>query len=141
MPLYIWKKSYQCTLQEDQAVFYKTEVNGSSIPRKKSIKINNKDLHIQLFLNGCPLPLPPWFRNGINHCWLTSYTQLENFPAYIRLVSYDVASSISEELHLFSTEKEYIRLISSDTHCFWDTHRYNSTSSCSNNFIFPCFQF
>ena len=41
--------------------------------------------------------LPPWFRLGTN-CKLTSTTQLENFPAHIRLKSENISDSILEEL-------------------------------------------
>ena len=43
--------------------------------------------------------------NGVNHYRLTSFTQIENSPAYIRLVSEDVACSISEELRLHQHRK------------------------------------
>ena len=90
-------KGYNCSLYEDHAVFYKTEINDESIPKVTECIRINKDLHVQLFFIGIPLPLPPWFREG-NNCKLKSLTQLENFPAYIRSAPENLESSISEEL-------------------------------------------
>ena len=89
---------YLCSTCEDHIVFYKMEKTTASIPVvTESIRIDAK-LHVQLYFKGCPLPLPPWFREGRN-CKLTSLTQLENnFPSYIRATSELISDSISEEL-------------------------------------------
>ena len=86
---------YLCSTCEDHIVFYKMEKTTASIPVvTESIRIDAK-LHVQLYFKGCPLP--PWFREG-RTCKLTSLTQLENFPSYIRATSELVSDSISEEL-------------------------------------------
>ena len=90
-------EGYLCYTCEDNIAFYKMEKTTASIPVvTESIRIDAK-LHVQLYFKGCPLPLPPWFREGRN-CKLTSLTQLENFPSYIRATSELVSDSISEEL-------------------------------------------
>ena len=55
------------------------------------------NLHVQLYFKGCPLLFPPWFRHGTNFK-LTSVTQLNNFPAYIRLKSRIFLAPFLEEL-------------------------------------------
>ena len=77
-------EGYLCSSTcEDHIVFYKMEKTTASIPVvTESIRIDAK-IHVQVYFKGCPLPLPPWFREGKN-CKLTSLTQLENFPSYIR---------------------------------------------------------
>ena len=78
---------YLCYTCEDHIAFYKMEKTTASIPVvTESIRIDAK-LHVQLYFKGCPLPLPPWFREGRN-CKLTSLTQLENFPSEQRHNSY-----------------------------------------------------
>ena len=71
-------EGYLCYTCEDHIAFYKMEKTAASITVvTESIRIDAK-LHVQLYFKGCPLPLPPWFREGKN-CKLTSLTQLENF--------------------------------------------------------------
>ena len=62
----------------------------------ESIRIDT-GLHVQLYFKGCQLPLPPWFREGLN-CKLVSLAQLENIPAYIRTASENISGSVFEEL-------------------------------------------
>ena len=77
---------FLCSTCEDHTGLYKMEKTTASIPVvTESIRIDAK-LHVQLYFKGCSLPLPPWFREGRN-CKLTSLTQLENFPSYIRVTS------------------------------------------------------
>ena len=75
-------EGYLCSSTcEDHIVFYNIEKSTASIPVvTESIRIDAK-LHVQLYFKGCPLP--PWFREGRN-CKLTTLTQLENIPSYIR---------------------------------------------------------
>ena len=88
-------EGYLCSTCEDHIVFYKMEKTTASIlVVTESIRIDAK-LHVQLYFKGCPLP--PWFREGRN-CKLTSLTQLENFPSFIRATSELISDSISEEL-------------------------------------------
>ena len=90
-------EGYLCSTCEDHIVFYKMEKTTGSIPVVTESIRNDAKLHVQLYFKGCSLPLPPWFREGRN-CKLTSLTQLENFPSYIRATSELVSDSISEEL-------------------------------------------
>ena len=61
----------------------------------KCIRINS-DLTVKLYYKDCPVPLPQWFRN--TGCKLTSATQLENFPSYIRGKSEEHSSPLAAEL-------------------------------------------
>ena len=89
--------AYLCSTCEDHIVFYKMEKSTASISVvTESIRIDAK-LNVQLYFKGCPLPLPPWFREGRN-CKLNTLTQLENFPSYIRATSELISHLISEEL-------------------------------------------
>lgn len=90
-------KGYFCSPNEDHIVFYKMEKTDASIPIvTEAIRIDT-NLHVQLYFKGCPLPLPFWFRQGRN-CKLISFTQMENFPAYIRTTSEIISGSVFEEL-------------------------------------------
>ena len=62
----------------------------------ESIRIDS-DLHVQLQYNGIPLPLPPWFVNGLN-AKLTKFSMLENFPAYIRSTAIENEQTLLNEL-------------------------------------------
>ena len=86
-------EGYLCSSTcEDHILFYKMEKTTASIPVvTESIGIDAK-LHVQLYYKGCPLPLPPWFREGRN-CKLTSLTR-RIFHHTSELIS----DSISEEL-------------------------------------------
>ena len=60
-----------------------------------SIRID-KNLHVQLFHQGNPVPHPEWFRKKNNlDCTLTSCGQLINFVAFIKA---SVKPSILDEL-------------------------------------------
>ena len=49
---------------EEYVYFYRMQAENSPIPKiTESIRID-KNLHIQLFYQSCPLPLPSWLRNG-----------------------------------------------------------------------------
>ena len=78
----------------------------SSIPKESEcISVDNK-LHVQLFQNGCPIPLPQWFTVGQSYT-LKSVTQLENFPTHIRFVSENF-SSIADEFREICFKKKPI---------------------------------
>ena len=51
----------------------------------ESIKVD-QSLHVQLQFNGHPVPLPAWFTTGRNATF-TRFSQLNNFPNAIRIVS------------------------------------------------------
>ena len=89
-------KSYQFQRNEDNVVFYKIEVNKISVPKvTECIRIDTYR-RVKLFYNDCPVPLPQWFRE--KSCLLTSATQLENFPPYMRAKNEKFSSSLAAEL-------------------------------------------
>ena len=59
----------------------------------ESIKVD-QSLHVQLQFNGHPVPLPAWFTKGRN-ATLTRFSQLNNFPNAIRVVSEETECSRS----------------------------------------------
>ena len=59
----------------------------------ESIKVD-QSLHVQLQFNGHPVPLPAWFTKGRN-ATLTRFSQLNNFPNAIRVVSEEIECSRS----------------------------------------------
>ena len=59
----------------------------------ESIKVD-QSLHVQLQFNGHPAPLPAWFTKGRN-ATLTRFSQLNNFPNAIRVVSEETECSRS----------------------------------------------
>ena len=64
-------------------VYYNLKMVNNCFPQVfECIKID-KDLHVQLFFNGKPVPLPIWFVKGTN-AKLTSFGALQNFPAYLK---------------------------------------------------------
>ena len=64
----------------DNVVFYKVEENDLSVPKITNwIRIDD-NLHVRLFHNRCPIPLPTWLRD--KRCTMNSATQFENFPSY-----------------------------------------------------------
>ena len=74
---------------KDCAIFYILDKN--SIPAHKvceMIKIYS-NLHVKLFYESSHIPLPSWFRKRGN-------MELENFPAYIRLMAEENGSAIED---------------------------------------------
>ena len=55
------------------------------------------DLHVQLFYNGNPVPLPKWFRNS--RCKLTSLSMLDNFSTHIDNTVEELGSDVLLELN------------------------------------------
>ena len=96
---------YSFSKYTDHAVFYRLENDEKSIPKvTESIRIDDK-LHVQLFYQGCPVPLPSWFRVG-RTCQLSSITQIENFPPYLRRKSEEhPVSDIVRELESLKYQK------------------------------------
>ena len=62
-------------------MYYKVElVESSGAPKIVASKSIDKNMHVKLFKNSAPVPLPAWFRHGTN-CILKSKGSLENFPS------------------------------------------------------------
>ena len=89
---------FHCNRNKDCIVFYKLCFDPvTQFPTiLEAIKVD-KELHVQLQLKGCFVPLPQWFRQGHN-AKLTSFSMLENFPSYLRSVSEDQQNFLLEEL-------------------------------------------
>ena len=84
---------FQCTKSDNSIVFFNlTYVDGFPVIFE-SIKVD-QSLHAQLQFNGHPVPLPAWFTKGRN-ATLTRFSQLNNFPNAIRVVSEETECSRS----------------------------------------------
>ena len=84
---------FQCTKSDNSIVFFNlTYVDGFPVIFE-SIKVD-QSLHVQLQFNGHPVPLPAWFTKGRN-ATLTRFSQLNNFPNAIRVVSEETECSRS----------------------------------------------
>ena len=84
---------FQCTKSDNSIVFFNlTYVDGFPVIFE-SIKVD-QSLHVQLQFNGHPVPLPAWFTKGRN-ATLTRFSQLNNFPNAIRVVSQETECSRS----------------------------------------------
>ena len=84
---------FQCTKSDNSIVFFNlTYVDGFPVTFE-SIKVD-QSLHVQLQFNGHPVPLPAWFTKGRN-ATLTRFSQLNNFPNAIRVVSEETECSRS----------------------------------------------
>ena len=75
---------YEFKSDSDKAVFFKLEESKTgSLVVSESISID-ASLHVSLYSQGSPIPLPPWFRQGNDKCILLKKSVLENFPPYIK---------------------------------------------------------
>lgn len=90
---YLFNKS------NDYVTFYKLAYNDMAVLEiTECIKVD-KELHVQLFLKSCPVPLPQWFRQS-RDCRLSRRSMLENFPAYLQ-------SYAEERISIFQELREY----------------------------------
>ena len=84
---------FQCAKSDNSIAFFNlTYVDGFPVIFE-SIKVD-QSLHVQLQFNGHPVPLPAWFTKGWN-VTLTRFSQLNNFPNVIRVVSEETECSRS----------------------------------------------
>lgn len=67
---------------ENHVIFYNLSTQESSIPEVTTTIRIDKNLRVNLFHKGSPVPLPPWFRQG-RDTKLTRKSILENFPSYV----------------------------------------------------------
>ena len=85
---------FQCTKSDNSIVFFNlTYVDGFPVIFE-SIKVD-QSLHVQLQFNGHPVPLPAWFTKPGMNATLTRFSQLNNFPSAIRVVSEETECSRS----------------------------------------------
>ena len=83
---------FQCTKSDNSIVFFNvTYVDGFPVIFE-SIKVD-QSLHVQLQFNGHPVPLPAWFSKDRN-ATLTRFSQLNNFPNAIQVVSEETECSL-----------------------------------------------
>lgn len=69
---------------EKHATFYKLErTDEFLLPKVTSCIYIDSSLHVKLFYEGSPIPLPKWFCHGRN-ATLTRKSMLENFESYIQ---------------------------------------------------------
>ena len=81
---------FHCTKSDNSIVFFNlTYVDGFPVIFE-SIKVD-QSLLVQLQFNGHPVPLPAWFTKGRN-ATLTRFSQLNNFPNAIRVVSEEIST-------------------------------------------------
>ena len=83
---------------KDFIVYYNLVFNeDTGFPSiKEAIKIDS-ELHVQLQLNGSPVPLPAWFIDGRN-AKLSRFSMLQNFPVYLSNKADEMSNNILEEL-------------------------------------------
>ena len=95
---------YTLTKYDQHLVFYKMEINDSSVPEvHECIRIDD-ELHVKLFYKGSPVPLPDWFRKG-RDCKLTRKGMLQNLPNYVKIEG-EQTSSIFDELKQIQFQKK-----------------------------------
>ena len=63
---------------------------------KEAIKIDS-ELHVELQICGCPVPLPAWLLKGRNGK-ITDYCMLQNIPGYLLNTSAESSTSIMDDL-------------------------------------------
>ena len=102
---------FQCTKSDNSIVFFNlTYVDGFPVIFE-SIKVD-QSLYVQLQFNGHPVPLPAWFTKGRN-ATLTRFSQLNNFPNAIRVVSEETECSrslLNEMLDISSYQAKYTQI-------------------------------
>ena len=65
-----------------KAIFYKMEMNSVGIPEVTQTIVIDEQLHVKLFKNSLPIPLPKWFTKG-GDCRAKRKSIIQNFPTYI----------------------------------------------------------
>ena len=72
---------WECRRSPGHIVFYKMQINEKGIPKiSQCIRIDAK-MHVPLYVDNCPVPLPQWFRKGTT-CILNliASLNLKTFP-------------------------------------------------------------
>ena len=93
LTLLMHHQGFNAPKSDNSIVFFNlTYVDGFPVIFE-SIKVD-QSLHVQLQFNGHPVPLPAWFTKGRN-ATLTRFSQLNNFPNAIRVVSEETECSRS----------------------------------------------
>ena len=99
-------QGYAFQKNDDHVVFYHLETNVLNVPEVTDCVRVDRDLHVKLFINGSPLPLPQWFCRR-RDCRLTRKSMMQNFPNYIRLER-EQTLSILEKLKELKFKKKRI---------------------------------
>ena len=82
----------------DRVVYYKMELVEPYMMAKVVASISvDTQMHVHLFKENSPIPLPDWFRHGTN-CTLRHKGSLENFPGYIKNYEHPFPDDLLEEL-------------------------------------------
>ena len=58
------------------------EINSIGIPEVTQTIVIDERLHVKLYKNSLPIPLPKWFTQG-GDCRAKRKSIIQNFPAYI----------------------------------------------------------
>ena len=90
---------YTFVRRKECVIYYKMEIiEPSNAPKIVASIVIDSKMHVKLFKDSAPVPLPEWFRHGTN-CTLKNKGTLENFPAYIRNYEYPFPDDLLNELH------------------------------------------
>ena len=120
------------TKSDNSIVFFNlTYVDGFPVIFE-SIKVD-QSLHIQLQFNGHPVPLPAWFTKGRN-ATLTRFSQLNNFPNKIRVVSEETECSrslLNEMLYISNYQAKGLRYTSLQSYKLLPAVNIHSSSNTS----------
>ena len=91
--------AYTFVRRKECVIYYKMEIiEPSNAPKIVASIVIDSNMHVKLFKDSAPVPLPEWFRHGTN-CTLKNKGSLENFPAYIRNYEYPFPDDLLKELH------------------------------------------
>ena len=92
---------------KEEIMMYKLEKDLMP-PQVTNCIVVDKDLHVKLFKNSVPIPLPEWFRKG--GCKLSAVSSLDNLPNYLQSFGLDpetgnIPHSILDELRNIQHKK------------------------------------
>ena len=66
-----------------RAIFYKMETNSIGIPEVTQTIVIDEQLHVKLYKNSLPIPLPKWFTKG-GDCKAKKKSIIQEFPTHIK---------------------------------------------------------
>ena len=64
-------------------ILYKLEITVNEIPQVTETIVIDKELHVKLYKNSAPIPLPEWFRKGSDFR-VKHKSTIENVQPYIK---------------------------------------------------------
>lgn len=81
----------------NRVIYFNLDMTNPTCPHVNELIQIDNDLHVKLFYQGSPVPLPPWFRQG-TFCKLKSVSMLHNLPSYIRNQAEEMGNNILSEM-------------------------------------------